>query len=255
MSENIIDTNKKKTVKQLVTALIPARGGSKRVPNKNFRELNGRPLIEYSIIAAQACHEIDQVVVTSDCCPWVYSKYGVTYLDRPAELCTDDAADFDVIAHAVKELDLTGLIAYLRPTTPFRADYHLCEAIRLMQNTVALGLRSVEEMGESAFKCFTMDGPCLIPIYDGGDDNTDQPNDLVTKTYHPNGYIDICRAEKIKHGYLWGNRFNPPYGYLTPRTIEIDTPEDFEYAQWWAQRYKEAVFQFGMEQINKGDNL
>ena len=223
-------------------AIIPARSGSKRIPNKNVRELNGKPLIEYTIIAAMVCNLIDRVVITSDCCERFAARYGTEYVDRPDNLCGDDVGDYEVLYHTVAKLNLKGLIAYLRPTTPFRIDYHMCEAIKRFEAIPeATGLRSVEEMAESAYKCFEMKGERLKPVkyftyIHGRYDLTDKPNDLCPKTYHPNGYIDITHTDNILSGKIWGDQI---IGYVTPRTIEIDTMDDWEYAEWYARRQLE----------------
>jgi N-acylneuraminate cytidylyltransferase len=148
-------------------------------------------------------------------------------------------------------MQVDDLVIYLRPTTPFRSVFHLENAIKTLEQTdEATGLRSVEEMPESAFKCFRMTGPQLEPIYwwDGKNtiDVTDWPNQEVEKTYHPNGYIDIARVTVILGGELWGNDV---IGYVTPRTIELDTPADWDYAEWYANRQVEQHIKFGRKDI------
>ena len=64
---------------------------------------------------------------------------------------------------------------------------------------------------------------------------TDLPNHKCPKTYHPNGYVDLIRAERVKRGQLWGPE---KQAFITPRVIEIDTEEDFERAEWWLERRK-----------------
>ena len=235
-----------------ITAIIPARSGSKRIPNKNVKELNGMPLVAHTIIAASVCKTqgiLDRVVVTSDSeevakITWGYEN--AEFLQRPPELCDDAVTDFPVIHHAVCELDLSGLIVYLRPTTPIRALYHIEEAIKAIKAIGgATGLRSVELMSESAFKCFTKTGDRIDPVLDPrGMNVTDLPNQLVIPTYHPNGYVDIARTEQILDGQLWGESL---YGYITPRTVEIDTIDDWEYAAWMMGRHVEQNLRFGRE--------
>ena len=240
-----------------ITAIIPARSGSKRIPNKNVKELNGMPLVAHTIIAASVCktqHILDRVVVTSDSeevakITWGYEN--AEFLQRPPELCDDAVTDFPVIHHAVCELDLSGLIVYLRPTTPIRALYHIEEAIKTISRIeLATGLRSVELMSESAFKCFTISMfKKLEPVFYTTDeaeffDMTDKPNQLVEPTYKPNGYVDIARTEQILAGQLWGDQV---IGYITPRTVEIDTIDDWEYAAWMMGRHVEQNLRFGRE--------
>jgi len=208
--------------------------------------------VAWSIISAAACEMIDHIVVSSDIesLQRYETKFPhLSYHQRPDLLCLDDSTDYDVIHDVMSVMGSAwDLIVYLRPTTPFRADYHLCEAIKSMSGdgNGATGLRSVEEMGESAFKCFTMPTPFLTPITSGNLDMTDWPNQKVTKSFKANGYIDIARPEILKRGQLWGNWVA---GYVTPRTIEIDTPEDWEYAEWYANRSVDAPLRFGRRSV------
>jgi len=237
-----------------VLALIPARSGSKRVPGKNFKMLGGKPLVEWSITAALCSEGIHDVYVTTDIDDDSWLNYGCQYIPRPAELCQDDTPDLPVIRHALNAIGQEyDLVVYLRPTTPFRATYHIEQAVKLMRDIpTATGLRSVELMAESAFKCYTMAGTRLHPIKYFGKIVTDAPNHLVEPTYKPNGYVDIIRPEIIDSGAsesVWGDFV---IGYLTPHTIEIDTPDDWDYAQWYAQRQVEQIISFGKETRNKG---
>jgi CMP-N,N'-diacetyllegionaminic acid synthase len=237
-----------------ITALIPARAGSKRIPGKNVKELNGIPLVAHSIISAVALKDhgiIDRVVVTSnsEAVAGIIREYDAEYLSRPNHLCEDDVSDQPVILHAVQALGLTGLIIYLRPTTPYRTLYHIEEAIKLIEKTgeSATGLRSIEKMSESAYKCFTFNGARIRPILDGkGRDMTDAPNDFVMQTYKPNGYVDIARVDQILKVELWGDAV---IGYLTPHTPEIDTPDDWDYAAWWGKRSVEQILKLGKERL------
>jgi len=234
-----------------ILCVIPARAGSKRIPDKNIKPLNGKPLIYYTILTATSCELIDHVVVSSDIpsLDGYEADYGhLSYHRRPDYLCGDKVPDIRVIRDVITEYgDKWDLIVYLRPTTPFRNDHHITRAIEQMlaADVNATGLRSVEEMSESAFKCFTMPA-FLSPITYDGKDLTDQPNQMVTPTYRPNGYIDICKPEIVKKGGLWGDWV---IGYVTPRTIEIDTLEDWKYAEWAAKKFVEAPMRFGRREI------
>jgi CMP-N-acetylneuraminic acid synthetase len=119
------------------------------------------------------------------------------------------------------------LIIYLRPTTPFRREYVVKEAIRLMEMPGYDSLRSVEEMSESAYKCFRIKEGILRPL--SRVDLTDKPNQECPRTYHPNGYIDIVRRSVLEYGSLWGSG---RYGFVTPYAIELDTLEQWEFAEW-----------------------
>lgn len=118
-----------------VLGLIPARGGSKGVPNKNIRDLDGKPLIAHSIEAGQNASSIDTVVVSTDDdeIATVADQYGarVPFI-RPDYLATDEAPTAPVIRHAVEYLRKQGeeysTFVLLQPTSPLRTEEHIDEA-------------------------------------------------------------------------------------------------------------------------------
>ena len=122
-----------------VLALIPARSGSKGVPDKNVRPLGGQPLIAWSIAAAMRSHAIDRVIVSTDSDAYgkIAIKHGaeVPFL-RPSEIAADFSPDLEFILHALDWLGDRGeepdLIVHLRPTTPFRTPTHLDAAVEMM---------------------------------------------------------------------------------------------------------------------------
>lgn len=120
-------------------AIIPARGGSKRLPGKNIRPLHGKPLIQWSIEFARSVEWFSVIEVSTDdamiaqCC--TNAGQEVTRL-RPAALATDEAATLDVVLDVLASKEAQGetfdLIALLQPTTPVRSRKHWDEALRLI---------------------------------------------------------------------------------------------------------------------------
>lgn len=214
-----------------IIALIPARSGSKRVKDKNIRLLGGIPLLNYSIRTAHDCGLKAVVSTDSEEYADIALAESADVLMRPAELATDNCGDLEVVSHFLTQHPCD-IVVYLRPTTPFRTRGMILRAIDEFQGT---GLRSVEEMGESAFKCFMVYESMLYPVRSNDEDLSDRPNHECPKTYHPNGYVDLIRAEWVKKGQLWGPE---KQAFITPRVIEIDTEEDFEMAEWWLERRK-----------------
>uniref|UniRef100_A0A6M3KFN8 Putative cytidylyltransferase n=1 Tax=viral metagenome TaxID=1070528 RepID=A0A6M3KFN8_9ZZZZ len=206
--------------------LIPARAGSKRIPNKNVKELGGKPLIVWSIETAMALNIPTYVSTDSRFYAEIAYRADAEVIHRPDELAADHITDLEVITHALTVVD-ADLIVYLRPTTPFRDHLLVGQAIDCVH--AGTGLRSVEEMSESAYKCFQLDGWYLEPLTGQPWRVTDQPNQLLPKTFHPNGYVDICKADLIRKGDLWGDKV---LGFITPRTIEIDSIDDWRYAEY-----------------------
>jgi len=216
--------------KMRTIVLIAGRSGSKRIPDKNIRELGGLPLMVWSIASGLALDL--PVYVSTD--SWDYARIakqaGAIPLIRPEDLARDDSGDYGVIRNALVHVR-ADLIVYLRPTTPFRTITLLKEAIRLMSVPGYDSLRSVEEMSESAYKCFRIKAKLLHPL--NIIDLTDMSNQSLPRTYHPNGYIDIVRREIVESGSLWGSG---RFAFITPRAIEIDTPDDWDYAEYRARR-------------------
>lgn len=106
-----------------VLALIPARGGSKRLPLKNIRPIAGKPLLCWSIDAARDCEFIDHVVVSTDCptTALVARGYDCAVLDRPAAISGDGVPTEAAVAHAAALFPKFALIVVLQPTSPLRA--------------------------------------------------------------------------------------------------------------------------------------
>lgn len=228
-----------------VYALIPARGGSKRIPKKNLEKIGESSLVEWSIASAIISNMIDLVFVSSD--DQDILKIAIDHKEcvaiaRKGFACGDDATDRDVVVDFLTWLgpnDRPDLIVYLRPTTPFRRIMDIDQAIQKMIDIpAATGLRSVHEMSESAHKCFYVDivtGAKLerIPIgmVDEKDiDSANRPNHHYPKTYHPNGVVDIIRPEFMMGNptVLFGSEV---IAHITEPTIEIDTPFDLQMAR------------------------
>ena len=121
-----------------ILVIIPARGGSKGIPHKNIKPLNGKPLIYYTIDCARAiCDDADICVSTDDDeIIQVVEDYGLKVpFKRPAELATDTAGTYEVLLHALNYYEQQGrhydVVMLLQNTSPFRAAEHVKEAITL----------------------------------------------------------------------------------------------------------------------------
>lgn len=107
----------------MVLGLIPARGGSKGVPNKNIKIINGKPLIVWTIEKAKKARILDRIVVSTDSenIAAVAKKAGAEVLMRPSELATDSASTQDVMAHALSCIP-ADILVLLQPTSPYRSE-------------------------------------------------------------------------------------------------------------------------------------
>jgi CMP-N,N'-diacetyllegionaminic acid synthase len=129
-----------------VLGVIPARGGSKRVPDKNLRPIHGTPLIGYTIRAAQASKRLTTWAVSTDSqrITDVALSYGAYVIKRPEELAGDHTTSAEVCLHV---LDWIGyefdLVVLLHPTSPVRNPRHIDEAIALLWSSDFPALASV----------------------------------------------------------------------------------------------------------------
>ncbi len=228
-----------------VLALIPARSGSKGVPDKNVRPLGGQPLIAWSIAAATRSQTIDRVIVSTDSDAYgrIAIKHGaeVPFL-RPSELAADGSRDLEFILHALDWLDDRGeepdLIVHLRPTTPFRTPTHLDAAVEMMATgSTSTGLhptavRSVHEMSTTAYKSMEIDGGILRQIGAGTTalDRANDPRQDFPVTYLANGYVDVLSTNFIRgNGLLHGDRVVP---FVTGLALEVDVATDFDLLEY-----------------------
>lgn len=218
-----------------VLALIPARGGSKGIKDKNIIPLCGKPLIAYSIQAAKDSRYIDDVVVTTDSerIAETARTYGakVPFL-RPAELASDTAKTIDAVLHAVKWLEAKrktyDLLVLLQPTQPLRKAEDIDEALELciekgMQDVVSVKavsehpilMRIIDQKGE-------LKG--LLPMQ-----STVRRQDMP-QYYLVDGSIYVNRIENLKESTSFND--NPiPYIMDAKCSVDIDELSDLEQAE------------------------
>lgn len=224
-----------------ITALIPARGGSKGIKYKNIKKLNGKPLIQYSIELAQRCKYINNIVVSTDCnkIKNISKKLGasVPFL-RPKKISQDLSTDYEFFEHYVNFLkennyELPDLIVQLRPTSPTRTleDLNKCIEIMLKNFDKYDSLRTVYEFEKSPFKMYTIENEELKPLFNKINNIKEPFNECrqkLPKTYVHNGYIDIVKTKVIlKLKSISGDKIYP---YLMDKSchIDLDTEKDWE---------------------------
>lgn len=224
-----------------VIATVCARGGSKGLPGKNLRPLGGRPLISHTIAQARACEQISGVYVSTDDeqIAQVSREAGATvpYL-RPAELATDAAPKLPVIEHLVRHLESAGrrieLIVDLQPTSPLRSPSDLANAIAL-SGDAGLVVSVTEPLHNPYFSMADLQGDgTLRPTIA----NRNVSRQQAPVVYGLNGSIYVWRRQALRHASeqgFWSVRIRP---YLMPRSrsVDIDSIEDFELAEWYFSR-------------------
>ena len=220
-----------------VTALIPARGGSKRLPRKNVKLLCGKPLIAWTIEAAKGSKYIDSIVVSTDDLEIknISEKYGaiVPFL-RPKSLSNDTASSFDVIKHAIEALEITGnnnLIILLQPTSPLRTSEDIDKALEFYLSKNAYGVVSISECEHSPLWSNTLPENLSMAEFIRPEIQGKRSQDLP-KYYRLNGSIYIYNVEMLlrKNHIFYDERV---LGHETPNStsIDIDTLLDFQIAE------------------------
>ncbi len=221
-------------------AIIPARGGSKGLPGKNIKELNGLPLIAYTVQAAKTAG-IGPVYVTTDdeAIAQVAQRYGaqVPFL-RPGYLASDTASAIDVYLHAVEFLSEKGgcpieKFMVLLPTTPFRGAGHIQEAYQLFVEEQADTLVSVTKADTPPSWYLYQDKnsrihSCGFGLADGFVSNRQMDGGY----YIPNGAVYILDYQLLKQGRTYYSDNTIAYVMGRRDSVDIDTADDFDYAEY-----------------------
>lgn len=220
-----------------VTALIPARGGSKRLPRKNVKLLHGKPLIAWSIEVAKASKYIDRVIVSTDDeeIKQISEQYGaeVPFL-RPEHLSNDHASSFDVIKHAINFLQLNQtneLIVLLQPTSPLRLVSELDTALEFFVQKNAKGVVSISETEHSPMWSNTMPEDGCMSDFIRPEVQGKRSQDLPT-FFRLNGSIYIYETlALLEQSKIFFNE--NVYGFETSleTAVDIDTALDFLVAE------------------------
>lgn len=217
-----------------VVAVIPARGGSKRLPGKNLIKLAGKPLIAWTIEAAIESATFDEIVVSSDDNRILAeaSKYdNIITLNRPDYLASDTATTTDAVAHALDELEDRGIrfhvVAVLQPTSPLRKAEDITAALGQFLEHQGEILVSVCELDHPLEWSGALDSNCrLVGLH-----NSLHRSQDYEKRYRLNGAIYICRRENIQAGKPL--IAEAPLAYVMPRlrSLDIDTSLDLKLCE------------------------
>ncbi len=209
--------------------IIPARGGSKGIPWKNIKELNGRPLIAYTIEAALAS-KLDRVIVSTDSEEIAVTarEYGAEVIKRPASLSGDLAPTLPVLQHALNSVSgYFEAVVTLQPTSPLRTSQHINEAVDLfLKDPKANSLVSVVEVPHN------MTPGSLMDISEGYLSNYLEQDGLTLRRQEKPTYfarngaaIYITRTASLQE-YIFGGKILA-YKMKLSDSFDIDTSDDW----------------------------
>jgi CMP-N,N'-diacetyllegionaminic acid synthase len=218
-----------------IYTIIPARGGSKGIPKKNIKLLNGIPLINYSIKYSLNCNIIKKTIVSTDSEEIakisIESGAEVPFL-RPADIAQDNTQDYPVLYHALCELenlynDEIDLLVLLRPTSPFRPAGLIDAGIKKMiDDPNATSLRSVTITKEHPYRQWVEDGEYISGYEKNIYESYNIPRQLIPKIYFQTGDIEIIRRSTIINGSISGTRILPLI-IDHEEMLDIDTEKDW----------------------------
>jgi len=219
--------------KKTFLAVIPARGGSKRLPHKNILPLAGKPLISWSIEAAQGSKYIDEIVVSSDDNKilQIAQQYNAQTLLRPKELASDTATTFDTLKHTLENFKKYDYLVLLQPTSPLRDNADIDKAIEFLEEKEADAVISVCKMEHSPLWSNILPKNNSMQNFLSKEVLNRRSQDLK-QYYRLNGAIYIANIEKFleeKGFFLKENIF--AYIMSQEKSIDIDNELDFKLAQ------------------------
>lgn len=223
--------------KKTFLAIIPARGGSKRLKNKNILPLNGIPLIAHTIKSAKKSKYIDEIVVTSDSKEIlnISKKYKISTVKRPKNLALDTSTTFDAIKHTIKKYKNINkdfdYIILLQPTSPLRTSKDINKSIKLLFKNNANAIVSITEPLHSPLWSFKANKNKKLDSIFINKDKFKRSQEL-DKYYNLNGAIYICKNDLLlkNKSFLITDKI---YGYEMNQknSIDIDTIIDFKLAE------------------------
>lgn len=226
--------------------VIPARGGSKRIPYKNIKSFCGQPMISYSIKAALESKCFDQVIVSTDDTKItkVAKSFGaIVPFIRPDELANDYTATIPVIKHAIEWFDAQGQnaseVCCLYATAPFVTADIIKKAYNQMQNTQADFCFTVTSFAFPIQRAIKFTKENRIEMF--YPENIETRSQDLEESYHDAGQLYWGKAESFRHQKPLLSKGTSPY--ILPRYLvqDIDTPEDWERAELMYQLLKKGV--------------
>ncbi|MBE6027367.1 MAG: acylneuraminate cytidylyltransferase family protein [Clostridiales bacterium] len=229
-------------MKKKYLGVIPARGGSKGIPKKNIKELNGKPLIAYTIEAAQGAVEagaMDRFIVSTDSeeIAEISRRYGaeVPFM-RPDYLGGDKIKSVDVILHALSFMEDLGesydAVLTLQPTSPMRTADDLIEGISMFDESDADSLIAVyEDIRANGFNYYRM-GENNVGLAEHKEHNTGIRRQEMKPMYVRNGALYISTIGLLRERKLIIG--DEPLLYVMPkeRSTDVDSATDFEYIEF-----------------------
>ena len=216
--------------------VIPARGGSKRIPNKNLKQVDGKPLVAHTIEHATESEYLTEAIVSTEDedIKQVAREYGGNVpFDRPEELATDTAKTRQVVTHALDWFDEQGeefdYVCRLQPTSPLRKPKDIDGCIKKINETDATAVMTVSQYffppewslteGDGGFLAeYLVDGYLL--------DEGQTRSQNTGRVYCSNGSVSIADVEAWREVGMFYTDKLLPFEVPKIRSFDLDEPDD-----------------------------
>jgi len=226
-----------------VLAIIPSRGGSKGIINKNIQKIGGKPLIEHTIISAKKSKKIDKILISTD--DKKILKIAISMgVDapflRPKKISSDTASSLEVIKHALKFLEkqnyFPDIICLLQPTSPFRDDDLIDKSIKLLVKSKATSVIGVSKIKSHPYGSFWKKNNFLKPFQPSFQNYSRRQS--LPDLYFPTGSIYIFSLNTLKkYDSIYGPKIKPMI-ISQQNDVDIDTLFDLFIAEMKLTHWK-----------------
>ena len=219
--------------------LIPARGGSKRIPKKNIKLFNGKPLIQWTLEAAINSGISSDICVSTDCeeTKSIATSMGADVpFTRPKALSGDKAKSIDVALHALSYYKDTQSIILLQPTSPLRTSKHLENFYNYITKSCATSAVSICECQHSPLWTFTLRNQILERSILKGNPLDVRSQDLP-KYYILNGAMYYSQVSALLTSQSFINKNTIGFEMPAYASVDIDTEFDWDIAEIIGQKY------------------
>lgn len=230
--------------KKKILGIIPARGGSKGIPNKNIVELGGKPLIEYTIEAALSSKYLTHCIVSTDSekIALVAKNSGATVpFMRPANLAADTTQSLPVVLHALKYMEkdngfLYDAVVMLQPTTPLRRSKDIDNALELLFASNADSVISVVDVGANhPLRMKRIIDGRLINYVDQGHEDM-RPRQDLPSVYIRNGAIYAVSRQTLMNNESFSGANSMAYEMPNHCSVNIDEMSDLILAEKYLEK-------------------
>lgn len=220
-----------------ILCIIPARSGSKGIPRKNLVEISGKPLLAWSLAAAEAANGVDRIIVSTDSdeIAGVAREWGaeVPYI-RPKSLAEDDVHAVHVVLHVLDFLEKEESykpagVMMLLPTSPLRLSSDINNVIDLFYRKQASSVVSVVDLGKYMTNLRYLNGDSLVRVAPDEDPNAQRQG--LNKLYAVNGSIFLARPDVLRQEGTFHASGALGYVMSEINSIDINSPDDLARAR------------------------